>query len=69
MDQQEPQVAPAKPKAKKELSSLRKITSELDIAVRKVETNKARLAKIEKTISLGNDRIKALNAQLSKHFS
>ena len=60
---------PAKPKSRKEVSGMRKITSELDTEVRKVETNKLRLAKLEKTIAVGNDRIKALTAQLSKHFS
>lgn len=58
-----------KPKPKKEVSGMRKLTSELDTEVRKVETNKAKLAKLEKTIAVGNDRIKALTAQLSKHFS
>lgn len=64
MEQQE-----AKPVKTKSVSAMRKLTSELDTEVRKVETNKARLAKIEKTIAVGNDRIKALTAQLSKHFS
>lgn len=58
-----------KPKARKEVSGMRKLTSELDTEVRKVETNKAKLAKLEKTIAVGNERIKALTAQLSKHFS
>lgn len=59
----------AKPKARKEISGMRKITSELDTEVRKVETNKLKLAKLEKTIAAGNERIKTLTAQLSKHFS
>ena len=59
----------AKPAKTKTVSAMRKLTSELDTEVRKVETNKARLAKLEKTITVGNDRIKALTAQLSKHFS
>ena len=62
-------VTPAKPKARKEVSGMRKITSELDTEVRKVETNKLKLAKLEKTIAAGNERIKTLTAQLSKHFS
>ena len=53
----------------KSVSAMRKLTSELDTEVRKVETNKSRLAKLEKTISSGNDRIKALTAQLAKHFA
>lgn len=53
----------------KSVSAMRKLTSELDTEVRKVETNKSRLAKLEKTISAGNDRIKALTAQLAKHFA
>lgn len=53
----------------KTVSAMRKLTSELDTEVRKVETNKARLAKLEKTIAVGNDRIKALTAQLAKNFS
>jgi hypothetical protein len=61
--------APVKPKARKEVSGMRKLTSELDTEVRKVETNKVKLAKLEKTIAVGNDRIKSLTAQLSKHFS
>ena len=62
-------VTPEKPKARKEVSGMRKITSELDTEVRKVETNKLKLAKLEKTIAAGNDRIKALTSQLSKHFA
>ena len=60
---------PVKQKARKEISGMRKLTSELDTEVKKVEANKSRLAKLEKTIAVGNDRIKALTAQLSKHFS
>lgn len=60
---------PAKPKARKEVSGMRKITSELDAEVRKVELNKIKIAKLEKTISTGNDRIKSLMSQLNKNFS
>ena len=60
---------PVKQKARKEISGMRKLTSELDTEVRKVEANKTKLTKLEKTIAVGNDRIKALTAQLSKHFS
>lgn len=59
----------AKPKAKREISSMRKLTSELDTELRKVEANKIKLAKLEKTISAGNDRIKAITSQLAKNFS
>jgi predicted nucleic acid-binding Zn-ribbon protein len=59
----------AKPVKTKSVSAMRKLTSELDKEVRKVEANKARLANLEKTIAAGNDRIKALTSQLSKHFS
>ena len=58
-----------KPAKTKSVSAMRKLTSELDTEVRKVETNKARLARLEKTIAEGNAKIKALTAQLSKHFS
>lgn len=58
-----------KPTKTKAVSAMRKLTSELDTEVRKVETNKLRMAKIEKTISDGNAKIKALTLQLSKHFS
>ena len=67
MEQQAP--TPAKPKARKEVSGMRKITSELDAEVRKVEVNKIKLTKLEKTIATGNDRIKTLAAQLTKNFS
>lgn len=60
---------PAKPKVRKEVSGMRKITSELDAEVRKVEVNKIKLTKLEKTIATGNDRIKTLAAQLTKNFS
>ena len=53
----------------KTVSAMRKLTSELDKEVRKVETNKLRLTKLEKTISDGNAKIKTLTLQLSKHFS
>lgn len=67
MEQQaEKAVKPAKTKS---VSAMRKITSELDTEVRKVETNKLRLAKLEKTIADGNSKIKALTSQLSKHFA
>ena len=59
----------AKPVKTKSVSAMRKLTSELDKEVRKVETSKARLSNLEKTIAAGNDRIKALTSQLSKHFS
>lgn len=59
----------AKPAKTKSVSAMRKLTSELDAEVRKVETNKLRLTKLEKTIADGNSKIKALTAQLSKHFS
>lgn len=59
----------AKPKARKEVSGMRKLTSELDTEVKKVEANKIKLAKVEKTIAAGNERIKALTVQLSKYFS
>lgn len=61
--------AAAKQAKTKTISAMRKLTSELDTEVRKVETNKARLAKLEKTIAAGSDRIKALTVQLAKHFS
>lgn len=53
----------------KTVSAMRKLTSELDTEVKKVETQKLRLAKLEKTISDSNSKIKTLTAQLSKHFS
>lgn len=53
----------------KTVSAMRKLTSELDTEVKKLETQKLRLAKLEKSISDGNAKIKALTAQLSKHFS
>jgi signal transduction histidine kinase len=69
MKMEQKPVAPVKPKAKKEISAMRKITSELDSEVRKVEINKLKVAKFEKAIQSGNDRIKALTAQLNKNFS
>lgn len=62
-------VTTEKPKVVKSVSAMRKLTSELDTQVRKVETNKLRMAKLEKTIAEGNAKIKALTLQLSKHFS
>jgi len=61
-------VTAAKPKPRKEISAMRKITSELDSEVRKVEINKKKVAKFEKEIQAGNERIKALTAQLNKNF-
>ena len=58
-----------KPTKTKAVSAMRKLTSELDTEVRKVETNKSRLAKLEKTIADGNAKIKALSTQISKHFA
>lgn len=66
----EQQTVVEKPSVKsKTVSAMRKITSELDKEVRKVETNKLRLTKLEKTISDGNAKIKTLTLQLSKQFS
>ena len=48
---------------------MRKLTSELDAEVKKMEITKLKMAKYEKAIQVGNDRIKALTSQLSKHFS
>lgn len=62
-------VTTEKTKVVKSVSAMRKLTSELDAQVRKVETNKLRMAKLEKTIAEGNAKIKALTLQLSKHFS
>ena len=48
---------------------MRKLTTELDDEVRKVEVIKTKMAKLEKAISAGNDRIKVLMAQLSKNIA
>lgn len=48
---------------------MRKLTTELDDEVRKVEVIKTKMAKLEKAISAGNDRIKVLMAQLSKNLT
>ena len=69
MDMEQQAAAPVKPKARKEVSAMRKLTSELDAEVGKVEANRLKLAKLEKTVAAGNERIKALTAQLAKHFS
>lgn len=58
-----------KPAKTKSVSAMRKLTSELDAEVRKVETNKTRMVRLEKTIAEGNAKIKALTSQLAKHFS
>ena len=60
---------PAKPRARKEISSMRKLTSEIDAEMRKVEANKLKLEKLQKTIATGNERIKMLASQLAKNFS
>lgn len=60
---------PVKTRAKKEISGMRKLTYELDTQVRKVETNKLKMVKLEKSIADGNAKIKSLTLQLSKHFS
>lgn len=59
----------AKPKAKKEISAMRKITTSLDKEVKKVEINRIKIAKFEKEIQAANERIKSLTAQLNKNFS
>jgi rRNA processing protein Krr1/Pno1 len=69
MTMEQKAAAPVKPKAKKEISAMRKITFELDSEVRKVEINKQKLAKFEKAIQSGNERIKALTAQLNKNLN
>jgi len=65
----EQQAAATKPKAKKEVSGMRKLTSELDAQVRKVEINKLKMAKLQKTVDESNAKIKALTLQLSKQFA
>ena len=70
MNQQTPTPTPAaKTRVRKEVSNMRKLTSELDDEVRKVEVIKTKMAKLEKAISAGNDRIKVLMAQLSKNIT
>jgi signal transduction histidine kinase len=68
MKMEQKPVPPVKPKAKKEISAMRKITSDLDSEVRKVEINKLKVAKFEKAIQSANDRIKWLTAQLNKNL-
>ena len=68
MEHVKPEIA-ANLKVKKEISSLRKITAELDIQVKKVEMNKLRLVKLEKAIAEGHGKIRALTSQLAKHFA
>jgi uncharacterized Zn finger protein len=63
------QTQPVKTRVKREVSSMRKLTTELDDEVRKVEVIKTKMAKLEKAISAGNDRIKVLMAQLSKNLT
>lgn len=58
-----------KPKAKKEISAMRIITSALDKEVKKVEINRQKVAKFEKEIQAGNERIKSLTAQINRNFS
>ncbi len=48
---------------------MRKLTSEIDAEMRKVEANKLKLEKLQKTIATGNERIKMLASQLAKNFS
>lgn len=60
---------PVKTRVKKEVSGMRKLTSELDSQVRKIEINKLKMAKLEKAMTDGNAKIKSLTLQLSKHFS
>ena len=69
MEQQTATIEKPKVKARKEVSGMRKLTSELDAEARKVESSKIKVAKLEKTIAAGNERIRALTSQLSKHFS
>lgn len=56
----------SKPTQRKTLSAMRKLTSELDAEVRKVEQAKAKLAKLEKEISVSSLKIKTLTAQLTQ---
>jgi hypothetical protein len=65
--EQKPVTAAAKPKAKKEISAMRKITSELDSEVRKVEIKQTKVAKFEKAIQIGNERIKSAHCAINKN--
>ena len=48
---------------------MRKLTSEIDAEMKKVEASKLKLEKLQKTIAAGNERIKTLASQLTKQFS
>lgn len=48
---------------------MRKLTSEIDAEMRKVEANKLKLEKLQKAIAAGNERMKTLASQLAKQFS
>lgn len=57
---------PSKPKAKKvEVSPMRKLTSELDAEVRKVEADKKKLAALQKSIAEGEVKIEKLLLELT----
>ena len=57
---------PSKPKAKKaEVSPMRKLTSQLDAEVRKVEEDKNKLAALQESIKEGNARIEKILLELT----
>jgi hypothetical protein len=59
-----------KPKAKKvEVSLMRKLTSQLDLEVQKVESDKAKIAKLQKAVNDGNESIKSIMVQLSNNLA
>lgn len=53
-------------KSKKEISPIRKLTSELDVEVRKVEAEKFKAEKLAKSIGISNERIRVISLEISK---
>jgi hypothetical protein len=60
------QQKPSKPKAKRvPVSPMRKLTSQLDAEVRKVEEEKNKLAALQKSIAEGESRIQSMLLELN----
>ena len=60
--------AKAKPK-RGEVSEMRKLTSQLDAEVKKSESSRVKIAKLQKGIEQSNSKIKAITAQISRQVS
>lgn len=64
----EPVEIVVKKKVKKELSPLRKLTAELDDAVKNTEMIKSKIEKLNSDLTVSTGKVKTLNSKIQSHL-